>query len=194
MKARSLRPFFAVLLSVLSLGAAAQNTFLWPIQGKKAGEDILYRPGENIGDEPNFNNLVIAAPLGTKVVAPDDCTLEFFSVGYYIDLLQCIASRPAGADVFNFDTMIAALQAEGNVTVPAQYVSGRLVLRLKDGRRLYLDGLRGDIVYDEAGMSFRRGDVLGTVGYAYRSIKEPHIFVIPSGTWDPKDLMKRFGL
>ena len=88
MKATTFRILFAVLLSVLSLGAAAQDTFLWPIQGKTAGEDILYRPQEYIGREQNSDKLFIAAPLGTEVVVPADGTVEVYAVGYIPQLHQ----------------------------------------------------------------------------------------------------------
>ena len=68
-----------VLLLLASNFAFAQDTFLWPIPGKKAGDDILYRPQDYIGvadgvnkSELNFGDLVIGAPLGTPVLCPVD--------------------------------------------------------------------------------------------------------------------------
>ena len=81
MKATLFRILFAMLLSVLSMEAVAQGTFLWPIQGKTAGEDILYRPQEYIGREQHTDQLFIAAPSGTEVVAPAAGTVQVYRVG-----------------------------------------------------------------------------------------------------------------
>lgn len=127
------------------------------------------------------------------MVAPADGTVEHFSVGYDIDLLQCLAGFPEGAEP-NFDSMIAAFLAENkDLPVPQQYVCGTVALRLKDGRRIYLSGLRGNVSF-ERGMTVCRGDVLGTVGYGYRSIQEPHIYLASSSSVRGADLMKLFGL
>lgn len=194
MKTTSFRTLFAMLLFVLSLGAAAQDTFLWPIQGKTAGEDILYQPQEYIGTEQNMGTLFIAAPLGTKVVAPADGTVDFFSVGYTTRLKQVTLSHPRGNET-NFDAMIAAfLEEEKDLQVPSQYVCGFITIRLNDGRKLYLSGLRGNVVY-KTGMTVRRGDVLGTVGYEYHGIKEPHISLSLSDSQsNADDPMQPFGL
>ena len=164
-----------MLLSVLSVGAAAQGTFLWPIQGKTAGEDILYRPQEYIGREQNTDKLFIAAPLGTEVVVPADGTVEVYAVGYIPQLHQIWLGPPRDGVENHFDAMIADfLEEEKDLPVPSQYVCGFLTIRLNDGRKLHLDGLRGNVAY-KTGMAVRRGDVLGTVGYEYHGIKEPHI-------------------
>ena len=195
MKATPFRILFAVLLSVLSLGAAAQDTFLWPIQGKTAGEDILYRPQEYIGREQNSDKLFIAAPLGTEVVAPADGTVEVYAVGYIPQLHQISLGPPRDGVENHFDAMIADfLEEEKDLPVPSQYVCGFLTIRLNDGRKLHLNGLRGNVVY-KTGMAVRRGDVLGTVGYYYRGIKEPHISLSLSDTQsNADDPMKPFGL
>ena len=51
-----------LLGSVLTLTAqTAGNIYQWPIEGAKAGEGILYRPQDYIGDEYNFDKLIIGA-------------------------------------------------------------------------------------------------------------------------------------
>ena len=77
MKTRNL---ITVLFLLLAQNLAfAQDNFLWPIPGKQAGDDILYRPQDYIGvadgvnqAELNFDHLISGAPLGTPVVCPVD--------------------------------------------------------------------------------------------------------------------------
>ena len=62
-----------LLGSVLTLTAqTAGNIYQWPIEGAKAGEGILYRPQDYIGNEHNFDKLIIGAKPGTNVVSPCD--------------------------------------------------------------------------------------------------------------------------
>lgn len=52
--------FFAELFMSVSLSLAAEEVWLWPIEGQKAGEGILYRPQDNIEKEFNFGRLIEA--------------------------------------------------------------------------------------------------------------------------------------
>ena len=45
------------LLAFAAMAARAEDVWLWPIKGQQAGEGILYRPQDYIGDEFNFDNL-----------------------------------------------------------------------------------------------------------------------------------------
>ena len=185
-----------MLLAALSLSAVAQSQddFLWPIQGKKAGDDILYRPQEYIDSKQNVANLYIGAQPGTVVVAPADGTVTSFGVGYQPSIGQLVMDRPDAEDP-TFDAMIAAfLKNEKNISVPPQYVCGVLFLRLTDGRRMSISGLRGDVAW-KTGMAVKRGDIIGTVGYAYKAVKEPHIILSVTGTdSQAADPMTPFGL
>ena len=196
MRTKLFHGIFLMLFAALSLSAAAQSqdNFLWPIQGKEAGEDILYRPQEYIGSDQNFANLYIGAPLGTVVVAPADGTVTFFGVGYQPSIGQIVMDRPDGTEP-TFDAMIAAFQKEEkDISVPPQYVCGVLILRLADGRKLEFSGLRGDVTW-KTGMAVKRGDIIGTVGYAYKEIKEPHINLSVIGhDSQAADPMTPFGL
>ena len=77
---------FAALLVTVSVSLSAEDIWLWPIEGKKAGEDILYRPQDNIGEEFNFDNLFIAAPEGTRVLCPADAVVGFYTLNYHFTL------------------------------------------------------------------------------------------------------------
>ena len=47
------------LLVFVALAAKAEDVWLWPVEGQKAGKGILYRPQDYIGDEFNFDNLFL---------------------------------------------------------------------------------------------------------------------------------------
>ena len=46
------------LLVFVALAAKAEDVWLWPIKGQQAGEGILYRPQDYIGDEFNFDKVI----------------------------------------------------------------------------------------------------------------------------------------
>ena len=75
-----------------------------------------------------------------------------------------------------------------------KYINGSIMLRLADGRKLYISGLRGNIPF-KTGQRITKGQKLGTVAYDYRKIAQPHISISVSGK-DGKndDPMTPFGL
>ncbi|MBO7084145.1 MAG: hypothetical protein J6W30_09905, partial [Bacteroidales bacterium] len=86
MKARNL---ITILFLLLASTTSAQDTYLWPIPGKKVGDNILYRPQDYIGvadgvnqAELNFGDLIIGAPLGTPVLCPVDGKIHSALLGY----------------------------------------------------------------------------------------------------------------
>lgn len=64
--------------------------YQWPIEGAKAGEGILYRPQDYIGDEHNFEKLIIGAKSGTNVVSPCDGMITHVTMKYYLSLTLII--------------------------------------------------------------------------------------------------------
>jgi len=47
------------LLALVALAGQAKDVWLWPIKGQKAGEGVIYRPQDYIGEEFNFDDLFI---------------------------------------------------------------------------------------------------------------------------------------
>ena len=74
------------LLAFAAMAVKAEDVWLWPIKGQQAGEGILYRPQDYIGDEFNFNNLFLSAPEGTQVLCPADAVVENYGYTYYMSL------------------------------------------------------------------------------------------------------------
>ena len=184
--------FISILLSLASLSVSAQNSkWLWPIEGAKTGENIVCQPQDRIDKELNIGNLFIAAPEGTTVVAPVDGTIGALYVVANTSLKQSVTY---GNDGGTFDKSREKLANDKKLPMGLKYINGSIMLRLADGRKLYISGLRGNIPF-KTGQRITKGQKLGTVAYDYRKIAQPHISISVSGK-DGKndDPMTPFGL
>lgn len=74
LKVKPMKKILVICLACLSLAAQAQ-TFVWPMAGKKAGEDILAQPQGFIGDELSYGELFIGGKAGDVVICPVDGTI-----------------------------------------------------------------------------------------------------------------------
>ena len=184
--------FISILLSLATLSVSAQNSkWLWPIEGAKTGENIICQPQDRIDKELNIGTLFIAAPEGTTVVAPVDGTIGALYVVANTSLKQSVTY---GNDGGTFDKSREKLANDKKLPMGLKYINGSIMLRLADGRKLYISGLRGDIAF-KTGQRITKGQKLGTVAYDYRKIGQPHISISVSGK-DGKndDPMTPFGL
>ncbi len=180
----------AALFVTFSLSLAAEDVWLWPIEGRKAGEGILYRPQDRIGEEFNFDNLFIAAPEGTRVLCPADAVVGFYCLNYHFTLTS---SSSFGAPDKPFDEVVSEGKEEWRARgMDVRAVSIFMGLQIGD-KTLWITGLRRDNSLP-TGTHLRRGDVLGTVGYSYRVIYEPHISLSVSSHSKADDPMTPFGL
>ena len=184
--------FFSILFSLVALSVSAQNSqWLWPIEGAKTGEHIVYRPQDRIDKELNVGDLFIAAPEGTTVVAPVDGTIGTLNIVANISLAQ---SATYGNEGGTFDKSRAKLANNPKLPIPLKYINGSLMLRLSDGRKIYISGLRGNIPF-KTGQRITKGQTLGTVAYDYRKIGEPHISIsVSDNNGKHVDPMTPFGL
>ena len=187
-----------ILMLLASNFAFAQDNYLWPIQGKKAGDDILYRPQDYIGvadgvtqAELNFDRLIIGAPLGTPVLCPVDGTITHANIGYS-------NSFSCSVDVYNQQTgnfeQDSLLFVEwGMSPEKIRYLNTWVSIRVADGREVHVSGMRPLRLF-KTGETVHRGDVLGTVGYYYKRIKEPCVVISISKNSQVDDPMTPFGL
>ena len=106
MKRTILRRAFALALfaTICFTLFAAEEAWLWPIEGQKAGDGILYRPQDNIEKELNFDGLFIAAPEGTNVLCPADAVVTSCDYTYYTSLTNSVGW---GSDDKTYDEFIA---------------------------------------------------------------------------------------
>ncbi len=179
------------LILALAVCASANAQMLWPIAGAEAGEGIIYKPQQYLDDELVFDDLFIAAPQGTAVVAPADGTLRDFSVCEHPSLLSMTGFR-SGHD--NFDGIIENLLSQSSEKLMwPDYLSGSVSIVMPSGYVYHIDGLRGDVPF-KTGMKIHKGDTLGTVWKSYHKIREPHIRIAVSKNSRAADPMLPFGL
>lgn len=192
-----LRTIFAWMLFTGPLlsprfAVAQSEPWLWPVEGLQAGEGILYTPQIYIDGELNFADLYIGAPEGTPVVAPADGVVESYGITYYYSQQYSIGSRFAPGD--DLAEQIDAMAKELGGKEYPRYIHVSLCIRLPDGRAVWLGGLHGERIF-RTGERVKRGDRLGTAGYAYKKIPESCIKLsVSTRTGSVDDPMSPFGL
>jgi hypothetical protein len=148
--------------------------FLWPIKDAKTGENILYKPQDYIRNEFNLGNLIIHAPKGSLVQAPTSGEVISFQYVYHNSLAYLNMFRIPPT---NFDKDSKILIQQGwNDSEDINFVSASLGLKLQDGRTIYISGLR-PIKPFKTGEKIKRGDEIGTIGYFYKTIRQPAISI-----------------
>lgn len=181
-------------LTLISLAATAgsDEPFTWPVKGKPAGSDILYNPGSYIDGEQNYGNLFIGTTEGDEIIAPADGVVFFASLTYYQSLTY---GNTIGFDSrLSFDQVIAQEAANPKMQRNPKFLNGNISIKLADGRKIHISGLRGNKTY-KTGQVIKRGEVLGTAGYCYRKISQSSIRVSMSAPNDQQlDPMTPLGI
>ena len=181
-----------LLGSVLTLTAqTAGNIYQWPIEGAKAGEGILYRPQDYIGDEHNFDKLIIGAKPGTNVVSPCDGVITHVTMKYYLSLNKSFSNNSWKG---KFEDIIAQnKESMAKKMQDAKYLSYMYFIKSNDGKTICISGLRTDTPF-ATGQKVKKGEVLGQAHYCYRKILEPSICLTIDKGGKPDDPMTPFGL
>ncbi len=188
MKTARLYLLLALLLMVFGGEAFGQENYLWPVKGKKAGEDILYKPQSYIGNELNANDLIIATPLNTNILAPVDGTITWFNYSFQTAMNYSTSYHRTPTD-YRQDSLYFAEAGESDV----QFINLSVGIQTADGTMIYISGLRPTTLF-MTGQKVQRGEVIGTTGYYYKKIKEPCICIGISKNKIPADPMSPFGL
>ncbi len=187
---------FAFLLLTNTVLIAQNSVALWPIKGKKAGENILYKPGDYIGSYKLFDELILAAPEGTPVLAPVDGTIVFLSYGYYNGALNRSTSTHLTTipttNIAEFDRQERKRIAEAG-GINDQFISITLGISCGPGEHYWVSGLRPVELF-KTGHIIKKGDVIGYVGYCYEPIPEPCILLRRSINTKSADPMSTFGI
>lgn len=187
MKLRSL----SLLCLFFGLAAVSHaQTLRWPIAGKTAGDNIVSRPQDAIGEEKNFDDLFISGKEGDVVISPADGTVKSVGITYYKSLSYAYSF---GYDPsLSWDRNIDNIEAlEG--TNKAFYV-GSLSITMGDGNKVHICGLAGDYKF-RTGQKVSEGDTLGVVSYSFKAFKEPTLMISFSDAASKSiDPMKPFGL
>ena len=188
MRAASL--ILLLLCSICQGRAQSESDWLWPIEGQKTGEGILFRPQDNIEKEYNFGNLFIGAPEGTRVLCPADAVVTSYDYTYNISLTS---SKTWGPPENSYEEFIAE-QKDYFRNKGWSIRSLTLSIALKIGNKtLWIHGLKRDDVL-RTGTHLKRGDYLGTIAYSYHAISEPSICLSVSVNSIADDPMTPFGL
>ncbi len=176
-------------LLLAPLGAYAQ-IWKWPMAGHKAGENIVCQPGSHIGKEYNCCNLFVGGEAGDAVLCPVD--------GIVVEVSLCYISRIGYAvsyyydDKKTWDENLRGLDLPDDVD--KQYVSGNLVVKIADGRKVGVSGLRGNYCFSK-GQKVSASDTLGRLAWSYKGVHKPSVNIsisLPNTVSD--DPMAPFGL
>ena len=186
MKTRNL--ITAMLLLLASGLTYGQENYLWPIPGKKAGDNILYKPQSYIGQELNGTNLIISAPLNTNILAPVDGTIICFNYSSKSSICQGTMYRKTPTN-FQQDSLYFVESGESDV----QFIHLSVGIETADKTKIYISGLR-PIKPFKTGQKVKRGEVIGTAGYYYKKINESCICIEISIKGIAADPMSPFGL
>lgn len=162
---------FLLLFCSVSIHADS-DLWLWPIEGQKAGDNILYQPQTYIGDEHVFYNLFIGAPYGSVVVAPVDGTIILFGLYYNYSLAWCRGGSIERSK--SFEERAREMAAQIGKNCDPKFINYMIGIRLTDGRKMYMSGLKIDREF-KTGEKIKRGEKIGTVHYSYKKINEPSI-------------------
>ncbi len=188
---KSIMIFIASLVPII--GYAQEETWLWPLEGHSAGDDVLFVPQQYIGNELCFDELFIGGEEGTAVLAPADATVSGFGLHYSNGLTYSTS--------FTFDEKISVGENFKNVRAgldperyDADYLTGSISLRLEDGRKIHLSGLIPERHF-KTGEKVERGQKLGTLHRSYHKIRKSSLMVSVSAR-DSKsdDPMTSFGM
>lgn len=182
---------------------------LWPIKNKKAGEGVLFKPREKIGDEFNKTKLFIGAPEGELVVAPRDGVISSVLYIYpqtlvkiYLDGMDNnsanennveLPSEILHKDQKARESLATGLSESLKFNVDPQFISMVVAIKVAKGEKYVIMGLR-PVSYLKVGAKVKKGDSIGTVGYAYHQILEPCIGFSRSINTKSADPMSIFGI
>jgi Periplasmic protease len=191
------RSIIAVIILFPVVSLFSQPSYdLWPIQGKNAGEDIILKPNEYIGNELNNEGLFISAQKGTNVLAPRDGIITHISYRYQRSLHGSNAfhdSLSLASNVDEYDTQFRNKIAKEKKGIDPEFISIGITISVGTKEKYSISGLR-PVKKFKTGDKVKRSEIIGKVGYCYRLIKQPSICFSRSKNDTIADPMTLFGL
>ncbi len=186
-----MKKLLLLMFSLVALSASAQE-YLWIVEGKTAGEDMVSVPQSYIGDELNFGNLFITAPHGTRILSPVDGTINYVNMGYNASLTRSSSFKFDSNKSFdeNWEEM-----NENVSNLNTNFVYGGVAIKPTDDPRktIWINGLRGNYSF-KTGQTIKRGEPLGEISYSYKEFNEPTINLSISKNGSVDDPMTPFGV
>ena len=185
-----------LILTLISLfcitGFAQSNLFIWPIQGKNAGENILYRPNDYIADEINNSELILFAEENTPVVSPITGIITNFTYVYHKKYNSAIWFHLQPSADYEADCK-ELLKYNSKGIIDPKYITISIGIKMPDDRVVSIQGIKPEKIF-KTGEKVSQGDVIGKVGYFYYKINKPCIAFSISKNGYGDDPMLPFGL
>lgn len=181
-----------LLFTVLLLATAdiSAQTWVWPMAGRKLGDNIISPPNSLVGKEFNGCDLIIGGDEGDVVVSPVSGKVKSADIVYHTNLSSLVSYKTD--DDKTWDESIR--QVDPGDGIPRLYISGVVTIQIADGRKVTITGLRGAYCFKE-GQQVAAGDTLGRLAWAYKGISKPSLIInvsLPSTL--PSDPLGPFGL
>lgn len=166
-----------LLFTVLLLATAdiAAQTWVWPMAGRKPGENIISPPNSLVGKEFNGCDLIIGGDEGDVVVSPVSGKVTSADIVYHLALGSLLSYRTD--DDKTWDESIR--QVNPSDDIPRLYLSGFVTIQIADGRKVTVTGLRGAYCFKK-GQQVSAGDTLGRLAWAYKGVGKPSLIVTVS--------------
>lgn len=191
-----MRKIFLILCLILQIsqGLTQNANLLWPVKGKAAGTDILYRPNDYIFSEHNVGGLYIKTSEGATIIAACNGTIINFSYSYRSKINESMSLRLIkGSDLEIRENFAKDLLTDNNIEVDPKYISVTIGILTDKNEKYYIGGIR-PIREFKTGYSIKKGDIIGTAGYTYKNIKQSCISLSRSVNGMRADPMSPFGL
>lgn len=184
--------FFSLLFFSLFFSGMAQEKFLWPLPDGKTGENILYRPNDYIGDEPNHSDLILSGNENYSVVSPISGVVTTFTYVYQKRYSSSTWFRVTPTSDYQSDCneILKYYPQEG---YDPKYISITMGIKTADNRTVYVSGIRPTRIF-KTGEKIAQGENIGTMGYLYYKINKPAISIAVSKNGTADDPMTPFGL
>ncbi|MCF8298672.1 MAG: hypothetical protein K9J13_14080 [Saprospiraceae bacterium] len=183
-----MRILILLTLSLITMGLFSQD-YIWPVQGKNIGENILFKPQDLIGDELNFDALFISAKEDEIIVSPCNGIITDISLTIMNSLnSSCSFENPI--DSMSLENIKFGGICKG---IEPIYLNMSICISRMNNERIYINGLKPSRKF-KTGYKIKKGEVIGRCGYAYKEIKQPCICLSRSISSKCADPMSIFGL
>lgn len=184
--------FFLSFFYYVQAQEIEKGNYLWPVEGKKAGENILYRPQDYIDGEHNFDNLFITAEKGTNIVCPCDGVIIGSGYNYRLSINISKSYHIEGTLKAVADSCREDMAKN---RIDDKYLAAGVFIQAIDGRKIKIDGLDTENKKLITGQRVKRGEVLGKIHYCYKKIPQHCIMLnISTKSGKSSDPMAPFGL